>query len=139
MNLTVALLLAVVPAPCPGMDLRAVVACEATRQELIVESTGSITPGFAKPLSFHETLVSERTAITTDMAEALQPAGGGTRRPRWLVPAIGAVVGAGIGALIARSKDSGGDVFFDLYSLYVPIGAVGGALVGAVVDREMRR
>jgi hypothetical protein len=109
---------------------------------MIVDSAGAITPGFAKPVAFafHGYPVSERTAPTADIAEAVQAAaGGGTRRPRWLIPAIGAVAGAGIGALVARSKNSGGDGFFDLYSLYVPIGAAGGALAGVVVDREMRR
>lgn len=62
------------------------------------------------------------------------------RRPAWVFPVVGAVTGAGIGALIAsyRMNKASDWVAPPLHFIYVPVGGLVGLLVGAIANESGR-
>lgn len=60
------------------------------------------------------------------------------RRPGWLLPAVGAGIGAGAGALLLTVAGEQGDGTFLRYGEAVSVGAAVGGLAGLVVEGVAR-
>lgn len=93
--------------------------------------------GFALSITWDARLTPAPVAAAPDFPDPQAELSARWRRPVWVLPAAGAVVGGFAGlvrhAQLCRNTDCSGP------PVLVPLGAVAGAVVTAVLQKEIRR